>query len=58
MMKVSPNNLTPSGAESLKRKLEKHWQSLSSAAPVRFRIEPQGAGEHTIWCVRACRGRC
>jgi hypothetical protein len=34
------DNLTPAGAESLKGKLERHWQTLSSAAPVNFWVEP------------------
>ena len=52
MMKV-PNNLTPSGAEALKLKLEGYWQSLSSAGAVSFRIEPQGVGDKSVWGVRS-----
>jgi hypothetical protein len=47
------DNLTPAGAESLKGKLERHWQTLSSAAPVNFWIEPQGIEAHRVWGVRS-----
>jgi hypothetical protein len=50
---MKDNSFTQAGAESLRQKLEKHWQSLSSAGAVRFRIEPQGADKHTVWCVRS-----
>jgi hypothetical protein len=47
------DNLSQAGAENLKRKLEKHWRNLSSAGAVRFRIEPQGTEQHTVWGVRS-----
>ena len=53
MMKV-PNNLTPAGAEILKEKLAKYWEGLSSvAAPVNFRVVPEGTGNHIVWGVRS-----
>jgi hypothetical protein len=49
------DNLNQAGAETLRRKLERYWRNLSSAAPVSFWIEPQSKGteQHTIWCVRS-----
>jgi hypothetical protein len=53
MMRTPPNNLTPAGAESLKKKLEGYWQNLSSAGAVNFWIEPQGTEQHRVWGVRS-----
>ena len=58
-MRAPPNTLTQMGAEALRRKLEKYWQSLSSAGAVSFWIMSQGTEQHTVWCVRSSlvRGR-
>jgi hypothetical protein len=52
-VKTMKDNLTQAGAESLRRKLEGYWRSLSSAAAFNFWIVPQGAEMHTVWCVRS-----